>query len=1400
MAIEETISVDAGPAIAGLNEFASAAEAAAAKVDAAFKSIKVPSLGGSGAANMARSMDAAATKMAGAVDKMDASFAKLKASGAEAGAAMGDIGKAGAESAAGLGDAAKGANEAAASYARLGKASRDSAAMMDEQAVAGRRASKSSAEAAAGGTKFWGGLKTVMLGAGVAAAYGIDKAMKFQSQMLLLHTQAGVSAGDVKKMSQGALSISTQTGQSLSDVAESAYHVASNMASMGTSVPKMLEATKIAAEGASVGHANMVDTTNALTAAIASGIPGVKDYSQAMGVLNKTVGSGDMSMQDLADAFGTGMVASVKGYGLSIKDVGAGLAVLGDNNIRGAKAGTDFRMAVQSLAVPASSAKKELASLGLTTGSLAKDMQSGGLLKALDDLQGKFKAHGITAKNEGQVITDLFGKKAGVGLSILMEQMDRLHSKYPELTDSAGGFGKAWQATQASPAQKWKETVAGLKASATGFGTELLPAFTKVTGFANKLLGDINGSKAGATAMAVSFGGIAALFAGKKLFSGVESAAGTIGKIGKFLNIPGLDKLAGIGGAGASGSLAAVATSGDAAAAALGRLAGVAGEESLMGAPGAGGGMRLTPSAAEAEADMGLGGALRAGAGGLLAGGMVAAIAIPLAMQADKLIQKHLGNTQASGYAQIGTGALAGAATGAAIGSVIPGLGTATGAIAGAIVGSLTTALKNPKVWNEIAGAPTPPGKPHAAPPPKPVWQIPGTGGKPMPGVETPPGKNPTWGWAIADAADRKRHAISAGFDRARHDTAAAADWVGGSFDTTRHQVASFGQQFAELFGYRPPKPPAGPSVAPLGYMNQYPSGKPFYGEQPSGVAQPMAVTPSRGPTLQGIAAHPGAQLAVPAVKVPPPDLSAVTAVKAKLTADLSNVPIKPAKVPAPDMSGANSAKGKATSLGSSITSAIQGAMKPAKMPPPNLSAASAAAGAARADGANISAGLAAGILAGEGAVVAAASQVASAAAAAMAHAVQSHSPSKKTEKTGKDMTAGLVIGLQGGQDAVNAAATALGKNAAKATDIAAIDAAAKKLISEVPKGDSAVVKMLKADNKALDNMARQRTKLEQEISDSEQVATNAIGGASVMNSLNAVNPAGNEPIASSAVITGQQYQASSMKQFAQQVTKLQKMGLNATALSQIAQAGPDQGLGIAQAITSGGPAAIRQLNQLQKQIHASAAQIGNVGGPAMYQSGKDIAAGLADGLKADLAGVDKAMEKLAKSMVASVSKHAKTAKGKAAKAAAGAAGDSTAGGGTSSGAGGASGDDGLTAAATALSAAGTGLSSAATALSAAAASLKKDAAGSAAGGSHAPGHPVAHPVSAAASSGAHPVAAAAASGGHGGGGTVHHTTNVTVQGTVTAERDLLNSLQNLQLKRASNNHQGGWKLPGRGT
>lgn len=347
----------------------------------------------------------------------------------------------------------------------------------------------------------------------------------------------------------------------------------------------------------------------------------------------------------------------------------------------------------------------------------------------------------------------------------------------------------------------------------------------------------------------------------------------------------------------------------------------------------------------------------------------------------------------------------------------------------------------------------------------------------------------------------------------------------------------------------------------------------------------------------------------------------------------------KPVKLAPPDMSALTGAKGRAQADAKAIEEAIKAAlMKKVKANPPDLSAYVAAAGKAKAAGAAVTAGLAAGILGNKGAAVAAANNVANAVAAAMSKALVTRSPSKVTEKIGKNAVQGLVIGLEGGKPAVDAAATALGKNVAKAADIASIDNTVKKLLGDVPKGDTGLTKMLKADQSKLTSLANQRGKLEQEITNAQDIAKQAIGNANITGaaSYQPVLAAASGPLAASATIAGMQSMAADQKQFASTVASLKKQGLNATSLSQIVQAGPSalpQALGLAQ----GGKGAISQVNALEQQIHASAARLGSTAAGPMYQAGVDAGKGLAMGIKSQLGSVEAAIKQLAQSMVGAI-------------------------------------------------------------------------------------------------------------------------------------------------------------------
>lgn len=315
----------------------------------------------------------------------------------------------------------------------------------------------------------------------VRAAIDIGKeASAYQRQMLQIQTLTGQSAGEVKDMSSAVLGLAGQVGTAPDDLAISLYHIEQN----GIHGARALDVVRTAAEGAKIGLADVEETTNSMTSAVASGIKGVENLDQAMGVLLATVGTGDMKMSDLNEALSNGILSVGKTYGLSIRDIGAALAVFGDLNIRGKDAASQLRQAVMAFAKPSvgPAAKQVLEELGMTADTLAKDMQRGGLNTAVTDLKNRLDAAGITGDKVGKVLLDLFGKKAGIGVSILVDQYGRLQTKLHELQVGGQTFADKW--TETTKSAGFEIDRLGAEAQATGIkiATSALPVLTAIAG------------------------------------------------------------------------------------------------------------------------------------------------------------------------------------------------------------------------------------------------------------------------------------------------------------------------------------------------------------------------------------------------------------------------------------------------------------------------------------------------------------------------------------------------------------------------------------------------------------------------------------------------------------------------------------------------------------------------------------------------------------------------------------------------------------------------------------------------------------------------------------------------------------------------------------------------------
>lgn len=333
------------------------------------------------------------------------------------------------------------------------------------------------------------GLLALAGGALAVGAESVHMASEFDAAMTRINTQdnANLTTQQMKDLRTSVLNLAGPTAQAPDALAEAMIHVYGS----GLKGAAALDVLKTAAQGATVGHANLTDVTNALDAAIAINIPGVQNYQQAMGELNATVGAGDMTMQNLADALGGPMLATVKGYGLNITDVGGALAVFGDRNIRGSEAATELRMAVQAMAVPAANGGDALKKIGLGADTLQKDLQQGGLKQALNDLNTHMLASGYTSKTAGALITEAFGKKAGGGLNVLLDSLSsstsNFNDKFKEVAASGQNFSKDWAGTQDTLAFKIKSLESAAEALGIKLGNVLIPWVTKLLGWMQDL-------------------------------------------------------------------------------------------------------------------------------------------------------------------------------------------------------------------------------------------------------------------------------------------------------------------------------------------------------------------------------------------------------------------------------------------------------------------------------------------------------------------------------------------------------------------------------------------------------------------------------------------------------------------------------------------------------------------------------------------------------------------------------------------------------------------------------------------------------------------------------------------------------------------------------------------------
>jgi len=435
--------------------------------------------------------------------------------------------------------ALKKVTEAQISQAEAAKAARD-------QTVTANAESAGSLDllgAAASGAKLaLSAVAVAGVSAGAAIGFGIDKAAGFEQQLTLIHTQAGAANENLQLIGNSLLQMAGEVGQGPTQLAEGLYHVES----AGFRGAQALDMVRQAAELADVGQANLEDTTQAVIGTMAAFQGQGMTAASAVAQLNAIVGTGDMRMDQLDSAIATGILPTAATFGLTLKDVGAGLATITDNVTPADEAATRLRMTFALMGAPSGPARKALGALGIDALQLADDMRKpDGLLVAItdlkdhlshidvsqvsggldtvkadlqsfgltdDEIQTALSKLGPTGAEQADLIARAFGGgRSSAAIMTLLTEFDRFSSKYQQIDDQSRRFQSDWEQQQATFSQGWNDFKAGLDSAAISFGQQFLPYATQFLGWARSALPSIEG---------------AATVIGKDLVQGITTVAG----------------------------------------------------------------------------------------------------------------------------------------------------------------------------------------------------------------------------------------------------------------------------------------------------------------------------------------------------------------------------------------------------------------------------------------------------------------------------------------------------------------------------------------------------------------------------------------------------------------------------------------------------------------------------------------------------------------------------------------------------------------------------------------------------------------------------------------------------------------------------------------------------------
>ena len=314
------------------------------------------------------------------------------------------------------------------------------------------------------------------IGAASVAAIGaigtaaVRMSADFETSFAKIQGLVGVSKESIGQLEEAARTLGPQFGKSANEAADALFFITS-AGLRGAAATEVLEASL---KGAAIGLGETKTIADLATSAVNAYGEANLSGTQAVDTLTEAVRLGKLEPAELAQSMGQ-VLPIASNLGVSFQEVGAAFAGMSKTGTDAAKASTQLRGILNTLAKPTVGADKALAEMGTSAAELRQQIRDEGLFATLE---------GLTTAFDGNIeaTTEVFGNVRALSgvLDLMGAQVDDNRELFNKMTDDLGVLDEAFEITSETVAFKFDKAMETAKASLLPVGDVLLDIGSKL--------------------------------------------------------------------------------------------------------------------------------------------------------------------------------------------------------------------------------------------------------------------------------------------------------------------------------------------------------------------------------------------------------------------------------------------------------------------------------------------------------------------------------------------------------------------------------------------------------------------------------------------------------------------------------------------------------------------------------------------------------------------------------------------------------------------------------------------------------------------------------------------------------------------------------------------------------